>query len=99
MSEPTEVWGVAALAEKQRPAFEAHCTGDCGKISMGGIIDDAYTGGLFVCCETTCPHEEKTLYNYGTTNSFGRQHVVHLRILKELPASAALPEGGDGGEE
>jgi len=82
MSEPIEVWGVAALAPLQKAAFEAHCVGDCGKISMGGLIDDDLTGGMFVCCQPTCPHEAKTLQNYGTTNSFGKPHTVHLRMLK-----------------
>lgn len=47
--EPIIVWGVPALIQKA--AFEKHCTGDCGKISMGGVINDDQTGGLFVCCE------------------------------------------------
>jgi hypothetical protein len=79
--EPTVVWGVPALLQKA--AFEKHCTGDCGKISMGGVIDDAMTGGLFVCCEVKCPHEKGVIKNYGSTNSFGRPHTVHLRALKE----------------
>lgn len=77
----TVVWGVPALLQKA--AFEKHCAGDCGKISMGGIIDDPMTGGLFVCCETVCPHEKGVIENYGATNSFGRPHTVHLRALKE----------------
>lgn len=80
---PTEIWGVAALAPKQKAAFEKHCTGDCGKISMGGVIDDEVTGGLFVCCQPTCPHERGVIENYGSTNSFGRPHTVHLRALNE----------------
>lgn len=80
-SEPIEIWGVPALLQKS--AFEKHCTGDCGKISMGGVIDDAHTGGLFVCSEKVCPHERGVLKNYGTTNSFGKPHIVHLRALKE----------------
>jgi len=79
----TEVWGIAVMAPKQRPAAEKHCFGDCGKLSLGGVINDLRTGGLFVCCEPTCPHEEKTFREYGETMSFGRQHIVHLRILRE----------------
>lgn len=77
-----QVWGVAVLAPTQEAAATAHCFGDCGKISMGGAIDDEITGGLFVCCEAQCPYEAKTILNYGATNSFGQPHVVHLRILK-----------------
>lgn len=81
---PTEIWGVAALAPKQKAAFEKHCTGDCGKISMGGVIDDEVTGGLFVCCQPTCPYEAKEIANYGSTISFGRPHTVHLRLLEPV---------------
>lgn len=80
--EAIQVWGIAAMAQTQAKPFEVHCMGDCGKISMAGAIDDELTGGLFVCCEAACPYEEKTLPNYGTTNSFGEKHIVHLRILK-----------------
>ena len=84
MTTTTEVWGVAAMAPKQRAAFEAHCTGDCGKISMAGVIDDELVGGLFVCCEPACPHEETTFRKFGETMSFGRPHTVHLRVLKQI---------------
>lgn len=83
LAAPTEIWGVAALAPKQKAAFEAHCTGDCGKISMAGAINDDLTGGMFVCCEPTCPYEETVFRKFGETMSFGRPHTVHLRILKE----------------
>lgn len=77
--EPIVVWGIPAMLQKA--AFEKHCTGDCGKISMSGAINDAMTGGLFVCCEAKCPHEKGVAENYGSTNSFGRRHIVHLRAL------------------
>jgi hypothetical protein len=85
---PIKVWGIAALAPTQKAAFEAHCTGDCGKISMGGVIADEHLGGFFVCTQDTCPHMEKESTGpYGTTNSFGRPHEVWIRILKEeVPA-------------
>jgi hypothetical protein len=60
-----------------------HCFGDCGKISMAGAIADDQTGGLFVCCEAQCPYEAEVFPNYGETMSFGRPHVVHIRILRE----------------
>ena len=50
---------------------------------MAGAINDDMTGGLFVCCQPTCPYEEKVFENYGKTMSFGEPHTVHLRILKE----------------
>lgn len=88
-TEPTIVWGVAGMAPKQKAAADAHCFGDCGKISMGGVINDDMTGGLFVCCQPTCPHEVKVIENYGNTMSFGRPHTVHLRLLTPIEAEHA----------
>jgi hypothetical protein len=85
---PVKVWGIAALAPTQKAAFEKHCTGDCGKISMGGVIDDELTGGLFVCCQEQCPHMlRESPEPYGTTNSFGEPHEVWLRLLKTEEAA------------
>ena len=77
-----EIWGIAVMAKTQEHPEKQHCFGDCGKISMAGAIDDPLTGGLFVCCESSCPYEDKVLRNYGNTMSFGKPHTVHLRILK-----------------
>lgn len=85
--EPMErkvVWGVAVMAPKQKEAAQKHCFGDCGKISMAGAIADEVTGGLFVCCQPTCPHEDTVVPNYGETMSFGRPHIVHLRLLEPV---------------
>ena len=82
MSEPIKVWGIAVLAPTQKAAAEAHCFGDCGKISMGGVINDDLTGGLFVCPQATCPYMEREIPDYGTTMSFGKPHNVTLRFLK-----------------
>jgi hypothetical protein len=81
MSEPIKVFGVAVLAPKQKAAADKHCFGDCGKISMAGVIADDMTGGLFVCCEPTCPYTAQEML-YGTTMSFGQPHEVTLRLLK-----------------
>ncbi|TJY57432.1 hypothetical protein E4T66_18670 [Sinimarinibacterium sp. CAU 1509] len=83
--QPEEIWGVAVMAPKQKNAADKHCFGDCGKISMGGVIADDMTGGLFVCCERVCPYEVETIQNYGSTMSFDRPHTVHLRLLREEP--------------
>lgn len=77
------VYGIAVLAPRQKAQAEKHCFGDCGKISMAGVIHDEQTGGLFVCCHKECPHEEEVIKHYGTTHGFGQHHTVHLRILKE----------------
>jgi hypothetical protein len=80
--EVEQVWGVAVMAPGQKDAAQKHCFGDCGKISMAGAINDALTGGLFVCCQSVCPYVAEEIEDYGTTMSFGRPHVVHLRLLK-----------------
>lgn len=84
MSEPIKVCGVAVMAPKQKAAAEAHCFGDCGKISMGGVINYEMTGGLFVCCEPKCPYMADELDGYGETMSFGQHHTVTLRFLAPL---------------
>lgn len=78
-----EVFGVAYLAPTQKVAVQSHCFGDCGKISMAGVIMDDQVGGLFVCCEETCPYQQEELRGYGQTMSFGEPHTIHLRILRE----------------
>lgn len=87
-AELTKVWGIAVMHPKQEAASKAHCFGDCGKISMAGAINDPMTGGLFVCCEATCPHVEKEFDGYGETMSFGKPHTVTLRILKQEGGAA-----------
>lgn len=83
------IYGIAVLAPSQKAATDANCFGDCGAISMGGVIDDPITGGLFVCPRQTCPHTDREIEEYGTTNSFGRQHTVTLRILRDYSAGDA----------
>jgi hypothetical protein len=84
MSAAIQVWGVAVLAPTQEAAAKAHCFGDCGKISMAGVIADEITGGLFVCSEPVCPYMAKEFPDYGTTMSFGRPHAITLRLLQPL---------------
>jgi hypothetical protein len=85
MTDAVKVWGVAVLAPKQKEAADAHCFGDCGKISMAGVIDDELTGGLFICCEKICPYmAHETPEPYGKTMSFDTPHDVYLRLLKPI---------------
>jgi hypothetical protein len=86
--EPIKVWAIAVMAPTQEAVAKAHCFGDCGKISMGGAIADPILGGLFVCCETTCPHVQEEFDGYGKTMSFGKPHTVTLRILKQEGGAA-----------
>jgi hypothetical protein len=80
---PLEAWGIAAAAPTQQSAAEAHCFGDCGKISVGTCIADAETGGMFACFEKTCPHEQQTFRCYGSTVLDGVPHLLHLRVLRK----------------
>lgn len=95
---PVQVWGVAVLAPTQEVAANKHCFGDCGKISMGGIIHDDLTGGLFVCPESECQYEERVIEGYGTTMSFERHHTIHLRLLKEEAHDSAVLAKIEGSE-
>lgn len=79
---PKEAWGIAAAAPTQQRAAESHCFGDCGKISIGTVIADEETGGMFPCFETSCPHEQQTLRCYGSTVLGGVPHLLHLRVLR-----------------
>lgn len=82
--EKIEVYGIAAQARTQTPLFEAHCIGDCGKISMAGAIDDPIISALLVYCEPRCPYGDVLIPNYGETMSFGKPHIVHLRMLRTV---------------
>lgn len=95
MTEPIKIWGIAVMAPTQEAAVQQHCFGDCGKISMAGAINDPLTGGLFVCCEPTCPYVDKEFDEYGETTSFGRKHSVTLRALKPIDAAAQEQGGSD----
>ena len=90
MSTPEKVFGLMVMSTKQQPAIEAHCYGDCGKVSVGAAVMDDLLGALAVCCEQTCPHAEKESPEpYGTTMSFGRPHEVYLRALRMDSAQAS----------
>lgn len=78
------VWGVAFMAPKQKDAVRAHCFGDCGKISIAGAIMDDKVGGLFICCQASCPYQQEEFPAYGETVSFGKKCIVNLRALKPL---------------
>lgn len=82
-TKPIQVWGLAFLAPTQKVAVRAHCFGDCGKISLGGVVMDDHVGGLFVCCHEVCPYQQDEVRGYGETMSFGEPHILHLRILRE----------------
>lgn len=95
MTARRQVWGVAFMALTQKVAVKAHCFGDCGKISMAGAVMDDHAGGLFVCCQETCPYQQEEIRGYGETLSFGKPHTLHLRILREEKPSAEIRQSGE----
>lgn len=80
---PIKIYGVLLNHKTQDPLIKAHCFGDCGKISIAGVIYDEELGGIGVCCHAPCPHLDKEMDEpIGTTQSFGKTHEVYLRKLK-----------------
>lgn len=51
----TKLYGLLVQAPNQEAPVNAHCFGDCGKISMaGGIM--TWAGMMMMCCHEDCPH-------------------------------------------
>lgn len=87
-----KVYGLIAFHRTQKPLIEKHCFGDCGKVSMAGVIEDEHLGGLWVCCEEVCPYLDKQMDEpYGQTMSFGQLHEVYLRTIKDSEPNAEAP--------
>jgi hypothetical protein len=86
---PEVIYGLVFEAPSQKPLIDKHCFGDCGRISMGGVVMDEMLGPLLICCEKVCPWLEKeTDEPFGTTMSFGRPHTLYLRKLTDTPEAA-----------
>jgi hypothetical protein len=62
----------------QRELVDAHCLGDCAKVSAAGQIN---IGGhdCFVCCEEKCPHLKAEAGPVGKSNWTGDE--VYVRAL------------------
>jgi len=71
------IFGVCPMVEKQKIEIDKHCFGDCGKILLGGMIDDLLA--LLPCKEKKCPYEEKSL-KYGICKG----QIIYIRKLKEV---------------
>lgn len=83
---PVKVWGLVAMSDEQKPLIQKHCLGDCGKVSMAGVIDHPDCGPLWVCPEEKCPWlKAETEEPVGKTMSFGRPHIVYLRAITDTP--------------
>lgn len=83
MSDAVKIYGVLMSHKQQEILIKAHCFGDCGKISVAGMIVDEDFGAIGVCCHAPCPHLDKEMDEpMGTVESFGKTHEVYLRKLK-----------------
>jgi hypothetical protein len=75
-----KLYAVFPLAPKQKKAVDDHCFGDCGRISMGGMLMTDY-GLASVCSYDNCPHlDEDTTDPVGKTEWTGED--VYFRVLK-----------------
>lgn len=89
---PTEkaikVYGLLAFSKQQEPLIQKHCFGDCGKVSIAGVIMDDTAGGFWVCCEEKCPWLDKQMDEvYGTTMSWGKPHDIYVRTITDTPVA------------
>jgi len=68
----------ATAIRLQKDLVDQYCYKDCGKISVGGLIDPVL-GALSVCTEDYCPHLEKELKDFGKIDG----ELITLRKLKK----------------
>ena len=69
---------IYALHPVQQKLIDKYCFGICGKILVGGLIDDI-AGAMFPCRQKKCLYEEKRL-KYGKVN----KEVCYIRKLREI---------------
>lgn len=74
------IYALVFNIRRQREMIQAHCFGDCGKMSMGGAIDIHTLGLCVVCCQAECPHLHDQAGPFGESELTGDK--VFVRILK-----------------
>lgn len=76
------VYCIPMMAENQKQPIDDHCFGDCGKISMGGVIDTGpeVAGPCWVCTQESCPYEKGTVGPVGTSEATG--DTIYIRALQ-----------------
>ena len=52
-------------------------------VRLRAVFDTLAAALAAQAAQPTCPYEETVFRKFGETMSFGRPHIVHLRILKE----------------
>ena len=80
-----KLYGLFVQAPNQVAAVDAHCFGDCGRISMGGAIVTA-AGPLMMCCHDDCAHAGFQMDD-PIGNSAMTGEPVFLRALTPMPES------------
>lgn len=75
-----KLYAVFSEASKQKKPVNDHCFGDCGHISMGGVLMTDY-GPAWICCYDNCPHkDEDTAEPVGKSEMTGED--IYFRVLK-----------------
>lgn len=78
--EKGRIYALVFGINRQREMIQAHCLGDCGKLSMGGAIDIDLLGPCVVCCQEECPHLHDQAGPFGESELTGDE--VFVRVLK-----------------
>ena len=74
-----KLFAVFPFVKTQKPLIEAHCFGDCGKISLGHM--ESEYGPMLICTHEDCPHlDEQTDEPIGESSMEGLP--VFVRKLK-----------------
>lgn len=73
------LYGLVHVAQEE--LITKHCFGDCGKVSLGGVVMTEEVGPLWICCEEVCPHLKKqTEEPFGMSGMTGEP--IFLRSIR-----------------
>ena len=76
-----DIYCIPMMADNQKEPLEKHCFGDCGKISIGGMIDTGELAGpCWVCCEKDCPYEKGVVGPVGESEMTG--DTIFIRAIQ-----------------
>lgn len=77
-----DIYCIPMGAKSQEQPLKDHCFGDCGKVSLGGMVDTGDVAGpCWVCTHAECPHEKGVVGPVGTSDATG--DVIHIRVLDD----------------
>lgn len=75
-----KLYGLVTASKEQWALIQAHCFGDCGKISMGTM--ESPVGPLLICGHEPCPYLKKQL-DEPCGESAATGEPVYLRSLEK----------------